>query len=84
MEIESQVRAFLQKAFRANVAGLVLTVDTPLFSTGVVDSFGVLELISFLEETFGIEIDTGRHDLLEFDTIASITSLVAALHGPRG
>ena len=50
--------------------------DDPLFSTGVIDSFGVLELIAFLEDTFGITIDTGRHELSEFDSVDKIVELV--------
>ena len=47
-----------------------------LFSTGVIDSFGVLELIAFLEDTFRITIDTNRHDLSEFDSVDRIVELV--------
>jgi acyl carrier protein len=56
--------------------------DQPLFSSGVIDSFGVLELIAFVEEAFHITIDPARHDLIEFDTINKIAALVE--HGrPR-
>jgi acyl carrier protein len=53
-----------------------LTADTPLFSTGMIDSFGVLELITFLEDTYHIAIDTARHEIREFDSIAKIMGLV--------
>jgi len=52
-----------------------------LFSTGVIDSFGVLELIAFLEDTFAITIDTSRHDLVEFDSVDRIVALVHAAGG---
>jgi len=70
---------FVSEQFKASIGRTPIEVDTPLFSTGIVDSFGVLELIAFLEETFGVEIDPARHDILEFDTIAKITALVARL-----
>lgn len=53
-----------------------LTVETPLFSEGLIDSFGVLELIAFLEDTYGITIDTARHEIREFDTISKVSDLV--------
>lgn len=75
----NQVRRFIEQTFRANVAGRQVSDDTPLFSSGIVDSFGVLHLIAFLEEMFRIEIDTVRHELADFDTVAKIVDLVAGL-----
>jgi acyl carrier protein len=49
----------------------------------LVDSFGVLELIAFLEDRFGIEIDPARHNLLEFDTAAMIVTVVERLRVAR-
>jgi acyl carrier protein len=70
------VAGFIRSRFHASLGGRVLKNDDPLFSTGVVDSFGVLELIAFLEDTFRITIDTSRHELREFDTVNGIVALV--------
>ncbi len=78
-EVEEEVRQFIQKAFRAQVALTPVEDDTPLFSSGIIDSFGVLELISFLDDTFEIEIDTTQYDLRAFDTVCKIGALVAKL-----
>jgi acyl carrier protein len=43
----------------------------------------VLELIAFLEDTFGVTIDTARHDLPEFDSIAKIETLLDRTRGVR-
>ena len=75
------VAGFIRSRFRSSLRGGVLKNDDPLFSTGVVDSFGVLELIAFLEDTFRITIDTTRHDLCEFDTVDKIVELVRAEQG---
>jgi acyl carrier protein len=79
--MEDTVLAFVRRQFKANVGTRSLDADTPLFSTGIIDSFGVLELIAFLEDTFGVEIDPARHELLEFDTAAKIGALVQRLKG---
>jgi acyl carrier protein len=44
--------------------------------SGVVDSTGVIELVAFLEETFGIEV--ADEDLIpeHLDTIANIAAFV--------
>ena len=51
--------------------------DDPLFSNGRIDSFGVLELIAFLEEQFGIVIDTAKHHIMDFDTLRKVAWIVA-------
>jgi acyl carrier protein len=43
----------------------------------------VLELIAFLEETFGVDIDPGRHELTDFDTVGKIATLVATLRSTQ-
>ena len=78
-EVEEELRQFIQKTFRAQVALTPVEDDTPLFSSGIIDSFGVLELISFLEDTFEIEIDTTQYDISAFDTVRKIAALVAKL-----
>jgi acyl carrier protein len=70
------VAGFIRSRFRSSLRGGVLNNGDALFSTGVIDSFGVLELIAFLEDTFRITIDTSRHDLAEFDSVDKIVELV--------
>ena len=70
------VRQFLESRFRSSLGGRQLGEDDPLFSSGVIDSFGVLELIAFLEDTYCISIDTAKHDLQEFDSLAKIRELL--------
>ena len=70
------VASFIRSRFRSSLRGGALQNDDPLFSSGVIDSFGVLELIAFLEDAFRITIDTGRHDLGEFDSVDRIVDLV--------
>jgi acyl carrier protein len=75
MDSTALVREFVQRRF-PSPSTAAIDRQTPLFSSGLVDSFGVLELIAFLEDTFGITIDTARHDLLEFDTIEKIDDVI--------
>ena len=79
-----RVSNFIEKRFRASLGSRVLTADTPLFSSGIIDSFGVLELIAFLEQTFGVDIDPAYHDLSEFDTVEKIVSLVGRVQQAAG
>ena len=81
---EQKIREFVETKFRPRRAAQPFDDDTPLFSSGIVDSFGVLELIAFLEETFAGEIDTNEHELRDFDTVRKIAGLVASVSGTSG
>lgn len=77
--MEASIREFIEATFRPRVHGQPFDDETPLFSSGIVDSFGVLQLIAFLEEAFHVDIDTSRRELTEFDTVRKIAGLVAGL-----
>ncbi len=49
--------------------------DTPLL-TGMIDSFGMMQLVTFLEEEFGIEIDPQDMTPEHFGTVDDIVTLV--------
>jgi acyl carrier protein len=76
MTTQETVTAFLKARFHASLPGGQLGADDKLFSSGIVDSFGVLELIAFLEDTFHVSIDTAQHELIEFDSVNQIVALV--------
>jgi len=77
--MEETILQFVRSQFKATIGTRAIGPDTPLFSEGIVDSFGVLELIAFLEDTFRVEIDPTRHELDEFDTATKIAALVRQL-----
>ena len=50
--------------------------DTSLITSEIIDSMGVLTLIGFLEEEFGVEINADDVDLSHFENVAGISRLV--------
>jgi methoxymalonate biosynthesis acyl carrier protein len=50
--------------------------DDDLFETGRVNSLFAIQMMSFLEHRFGIEVDVDDLDLRNFATIAKITEFV--------
>lgn len=79
VDMEAAILGFV----RSHFGGTDIDVLTPLFTSGTIDSFGVLELIAFLEETFGVQIDPSVHELHQFDTIAKCAALVASRQRPQ-
>jgi len=57
--------------------------DEPIFSSGLLDSFSVTQLICFLEDQFGIKIAVSEVTLPDFDTVSKILVLVARLRAQR-
>ena len=48
----------------------------PLFTSGLIDSFALIELLAFLEQELGSEIDIAEIDIEKIDTIHSLAALV--------
>jgi acyl carrier protein len=75
-----QIRQFvLSNFYVAEPAALVDTAS--LLEAGIVDSTGVLEIITFLETTFGIEVADA--EMLP-DNLDSVDRLVAYVKRKRG
>jgi len=55
MSYVSSVREFIVDNFLFGEEG-DLKNDSPFFETGIVDSTGILEVVTFLEETFNISV----------------------------
>lgn len=57
------------------------TADTPLFSSGALDSVAMLNLITLVEEQSGIEIRADEVTLDNFDTVTRILRFTEARVG---
>ena len=53
-----------------------LDVNTPLISSGIVDSFSMVSLKRFLEKEYSISLPDEEASAEAFDTVASIVALV--------
>jgi acyl carrier protein len=50
--------------------------DTPLRSSGILNSLATLALISFIEDRFGIEVQAHETDIDNFDKLEDIVAFV--------
>lgn len=62
----------------------VLDKDQSLLGSGVVDSTGILELISFLQSTYSISFKDDELVADNFDTLRRIGAIVMAKSPSRG
>jgi acyl carrier protein len=75
MEIKQQVRSFVTTNFYVPDPAQ-LADEASLLDQGIIDSTGVLEVISFLEDTFGITVEDGEMLPENLDSIERITAFV--------
>jgi len=70
-----KVRQFIKTNFYAAAAS-DLTEDASLLDLGIVDSTGILEVVAFLEEEFGITVDDAEMLPENLDSIKNIVAFV--------
>jgi len=57
MSIEEQVRKFIFENFLFGDERNELNADDSFLEKGIVDSTGILELVSFIEENFNLQVE---------------------------
>jgi acyl carrier protein len=80
MTVQEKVRKFIIENFYVADPS-ELTDDASLISGGWVDSTGMLEVIAFLEEQFGIQIADSEMLPENLDAISRIAAFVARKRG---
>ncbi len=50
--------------------------EEPLISSGLVDSFSLVDLALFVEDTFGVHLDDVELNAQTFDTLAQLAALI--------
>lgn len=76
MEINETIKGFIVTELLVEQGVVSLTDADPLIDSGIIDSFGIMALMSFLEEKFSIQI-TGEELLPEnFESIMRISAMV--------
>ena len=78
MEIKETVKKFLQKRIGEEVT---FTYEDDIFKLGLVNSLFALELVVFLENTFGISVENDDLNLENFSRIDNIEKFIQRKKG---
>jgi acyl carrier protein len=76
-EIKQAVRQFISSAIRLPALG----DDDNLFESGIVNSLFAVQLMTFVEKTFGIEVEAEDLDIENFKSLNATTSFVMRKNG---
>ncbi len=75
MSIKSKVRKYiLEEYFEDENDGL--DDDSPLISSGIIDSISILQMVDFLEEAFNFEFEPHEVDHSNLNSVNLITAFV--------
>ncbi len=75
MNIEADIRQFITSELLPGEKSAQLAEDAPLVSSGRVDSMGLLQILSFVQQRFGVDLMAvgNPHD---FDSIQALAAAV--------
>ena len=73
---KEKVKAFIINNFLLEAGQKVLSDDDSFLEKGIVDSTGVLELVSFIEKTFGFRVEDEELIPDNLDSLSKVTAYV--------
>ena len=75
-QLRDTIRDFIVSQYLPGESRENLRDDTPLLSSGILDSLGTLGLVSFIAEQFGVELDVYDTSIEHFDRIEDIAQSI--------
>ena len=82
MDVETRLRQFLAEMFILPEAAEELDANESFLANGIIDSTGVLELIFFAEDNFGITVHDHEVVPENFDSINRLVRYIEAKRQP--
>lgn len=75
-QLADEIRTFILAQFLAGESPENLKDDTPLVTSGILDSLSTVMLVTHLEERYGIQVEAHEASVDNLNTIADIGALV--------
>jgi acyl carrier protein len=82
--IQEAVKSFILQQFLPDEDPANLGESTPLISAGILDSIATLQLVTFLEDTYGIKVEAHEVSVDHLNTLSDIARFVQAKRGGAG
>jgi acyl carrier protein len=75
-DIKDDLRAYILAEFLPGEKPSNLKDDTPLRTSGILDSVATLKMVTFVEERYGIAVEAHEAGVENFDSINAIADFV--------
>ena len=76
MEIEHQIKTYIAQNLIFSGDEFKYPEDASFLEEGIVDSLGVMELVSFVEDHFGVKVDDQEITPDNFDSVNKLSAYV--------
>ncbi|MDX1688703.1 MAG: acyl carrier protein [Candidatus Promineifilaceae bacterium] len=76
MDVKEQIRRYVAENFLFSDNGFELDNDESFLEAGVVDSLGVLELVTFVEENFDVQVTDEEIVPDNFDSVDRLADYI--------
>ena len=80
-EMQTAVLEYVKNEYLDEDDDEELDVDSPLISSGIVDSFSMVSLKVFLEKKYGVQIPDAKATPEAFDSVRKICVVVDEIRG---
>lgn len=77
MEIKEKIKSYIAQNLLFRNDGYQYPDDTSFLEEGIVDSQGVMELVLFVEEEFGITVEDDEITPDNFDSVSLLTAYIS-------
>ena len=77
-DVRDRIRSFVHTRFPL---GAKLEDDVSLLDAGVIDSLGILDVVGFLEQDFGIQVQDEELNPVHFDSVDALARFVESKRG---
>jgi acyl carrier protein len=74
-QITDQLSSFIAKNILKQ-PGRLIDVDEKLISSGLIDSFNLMDLALFVEDTYGVRIEDTELNADKFDSLNQLAALI--------
>jgi acyl carrier protein len=75
-QIEPAIREFIASNLLYSKEGFTYADDASLLREGIIDSLGVVELVTFLQSRFGLKVEQSEVRPENFDSVAKLAAFV--------
>lgn len=75
-DIQSQIKQYIAKNILFSDSGFAYSDDASFLEEGIVDSLGIMDLVLFIEQSFGLSVDD--EDLIpdNFDSVNKLARYI--------
>ncbi len=81
MAVKENIRSFILETVLAGARGATLNDNDSFLESGIIDSTGILELVSYIEDEFKINVKDEELIPDNFDSVSKLASYITTKIG---